>query len=70
MPGGGSHLRLRLSALEEIEQYVLSWGAHASVVGPQELRGRIGRVVRELGARYADAGMGNPNGEIRKKSEG
>ncbi|MCX6926597.1 MAG: WYL domain-containing protein, partial [Verrucomicrobia bacterium] len=26
LPGGGSHLRLRLSCLEEIEQYVLSWG--------------------------------------------
>jgi predicted DNA-binding transcriptional regulator YafY len=54
MPGGGSHLRLRLSCLEEIEQYVLSWGPHASVVGPQELRERLARTARALAARYGD----------------
>ena len=61
LPEGGSQLRLRLSCLEEIEQYVLSWGAHASVSEPRELRERLGKVARELAARYADAGMGNPN---------
>ena len=57
LPEGGSQLRLRLGCLEEIEQYVLSWGTHASVVGPPELRERVGKVVRELAGRYADAGM-------------
>ncbi len=69
MPGGGSHLRLRLSCLEEIEQYVLSWGAHASVVEPRELRERLGVVARALAARYADAGMGNPKSEIRNPKQ-
>jgi predicted DNA-binding transcriptional regulator YafY len=52
LPGGGSHLRLRLSCLEEIEQYVLSWGTHATVLEPVELRERLGKVVGELGKRY------------------
>jgi proteasome accessory factor B len=52
VPGGGSHLRLRLGGLEEIEQYVLSWGTHATVVGPEKLRGRLGKVARELARRY------------------
>jgi len=54
MPGGGSHLRMRLSGLEEIEQHVLSWGPHAHVVGPQELRERVGKVVTELVKRYGE----------------
>lgn len=30
LPGGGYHLRLRLSGLEEIERWILSWGTHAN----------------------------------------
>ena len=52
LPGGGSRLLLRLSCLEEIEQYVLSWGARATVIEPQELRERVGKVARELAERY------------------
>ena len=51
---GGSQLRMRLSALEEIEQYVLSWGTHARVVGPPELRERVVRVAAEIVKRYAE----------------
>ena len=54
MPGGGSRLRLRLSGLEEIEQYVLSWGTHANVLEPRELRERLGVAARALAARYGD----------------
>lgn len=57
LPGGGSHLRLRLSCLEEIEQYVLSWGTHATVVGPEELRERVASVASKLAARYDGGGM-------------
>ena len=53
LPGGGSQLRLRLSCLEEIEQYVLSWGTHANVVEPQALRERVAATARALEARYA-----------------
>jgi predicted DNA-binding transcriptional regulator YafY len=53
LPAGGSQLRLRLSCLEEIEQYVLSWGTHATVLEPHELRARLGGVALTLAARYA-----------------
>ena len=42
-----------LSGLEEIEQHVVSWGTHASVIEPQELRERLAKVARELWQRYA-----------------
>jgi predicted DNA-binding transcriptional regulator YafY len=53
LPNGGSHLEMRLSALEEVEQFVLSWGTHATVIEPVELRQRILKTARELAARYA-----------------
>ena len=54
LPGGRSRLRLRLSGLEEIEQYVLSWGTHAKVVGPPELRERVVKVAAEMVKQYAE----------------
>jgi predicted DNA-binding transcriptional regulator YafY len=56
-PDGGSQLRLRLSCLEEIEQYVLGWGAHATIVAPQALRDRVGRVGQDLASKYGEGGM-------------
>ena len=57
LPGGGSQLRLRLSCLEEVEQYILSWGTHATVVAPHELVDRVAKVALALAKRYGDAGM-------------
>jgi len=54
MPNGGSRLRLRLDSLDEIEHHVLSWGTHANVVGPNELRTRILKTAEVLAKRYAD----------------
>ena len=51
---GGSRLSMRLGALEEIEQYVLSWGTRARVVGPQELRERVAGVAAGIVKRYAE----------------
>jgi len=56
LPGGGSHLRMRLSCLEEIEQRVLSWGTGATVMEPQELRQRLFKTTEELVRRYAGQG--------------
>lgn len=53
LPGGSSRLSMRLSCLEEIEQWVLSWGTRATVVKPQALAARIARTAGELAARYA-----------------
>ena len=50
--GGVSQLRLRLSCLEEIGQYVLSWGTHATVLGPEALMERVARTAAELAGRY------------------
>ena len=57
LPGGGSHLQMRLNCLEEIEQTVLSWGAHATVMRPQALADRIAWTAGELVRRY-EAGKG------------
>ena len=43
LPGGGSHLQMRLSCLDEIEQWVLSWGTRATVLRPQALRDGFSR---------------------------
>ncbi len=54
VPGGGSHLKLRLDSLDEIEHHVLSWGTHANVVGPNELRERLRKTAEVLAKRYAE----------------
>lgn len=52
LPGGESRLRLRLSGLEEVERWVLSWGTHATVVRPRLLVERLGCIARALAGRY------------------
>lgn len=52
LPGGGSHLQMRLSCLDEIEQWILSWGTRATVIRPVELRERLFKTTEELGQRY------------------
>jgi len=63
VPGGGSHLRLRLSCLEEIEQYVLSWGTHATVLAPAALRKRLFTTTEELWQRYGGPAVLQEKGE-------
>jgi proteasome accessory factor B len=52
LPDGSSYLRLRLSCLEEIEQWVLSWGSHATVIRPTALAARVAASAREMVAKY------------------
>ena len=52
LPGGGSHLAMRLSCLEEIEQWVLSWGTRAKVIQPAELRVRILNTLESMLPNY------------------
>lgn len=52
LPSGESQMRMRLSNLEEVERWVLSWGAHATVVRPEALRERIKRSAQQLVERY------------------
>jgi proteasome accessory factor B len=50
--GGGVELTLRLGALLEIERWILTWGADAEVVAPEELRERIKATSAVLLKRY------------------
>jgi proteasome accessory factor B len=61
LPAGGSYLNLRLNSLEEIEHHVLSWGTHATVIGPVELRQRLFKIAKELSERYSNS-VGTPEG--------
>ena len=45
-------LTLKLGNLTEIQRWVLSWGEHARVIVPTELRSRIARTVKALSAAY------------------
>jgi predicted DNA-binding transcriptional regulator YafY len=47
-PDGGVDVRLRLGALPEVEGWILSWGRHAEVVTPVELRKKINATVAAL----------------------
>jgi predicted DNA-binding transcriptional regulator YafY len=52
---GGIELSLTLGNLEEVERWILSWGSHAHVLAPPELRERIANTVRTLANSYGNA---------------
>ena len=53
---GRARLTLRLASLPEIERWVLSWGAHATVIRPDSLRNNLRDVATDLAGRYEPAG--------------
>jgi proteasome accessory factor B len=53
LPDGGCQLRLRLSSLEEIESWILSFGAHATVLQPPALANRIAKTAASLAEKYS-----------------
>lgn len=53
---GRARLTLRLVSLPEIERWVLSWGAHATVIRPEALRSSLRKVGGELAERYEAGG--------------
>jgi len=60
LPDGRVELSLTLGALEEIERWVLSWGADVEVLEPVELRERIRQVGIALQRRYASGSTPPP----------
>jgi len=52
LENGGCRLTMRLSVLEEIERWVLSWGTHATVVQPDRLALRVRVFSDRLMERY------------------
>ena len=53
LPDGCSRLRFRLNSIAELEGWVLSWGAHATIVRPKALEERIQRTALVLVKRYS-----------------
>lgn len=52
LTGGRLRLRLKLNDLGEVERWVLSFGVHATVLGPKELVERVKQTSIELLKRY------------------
>ena len=52
---GDLELSLTLGNLEEIERWILSWGNHAQVLAPAELKTRIAKTVSALADTYRAA---------------
>ncbi len=53
LPDGKIDLTLKLTSLEEIERWTLSWGAEAEVIEPNELRQRVSTLLRGLFDTYS-----------------
>jgi predicted DNA-binding transcriptional regulator YafY len=51
---GAVELSLTLGTLEEIERWILSWGSHAQVQAPVELKQRIAKTASDLSDVYSD----------------
>jgi predicted DNA-binding transcriptional regulator YafY len=54
LKGGGAELSLTLGNLEEVERWVLGWGAHAEVLEPSDLRIRLKETVAALARKYGN----------------
>ncbi len=54
MPNGACRIQMRLSGLEEIERWVLSWGNHAKVLAPLALVDRIITTASAVVAQYKE----------------
>ena len=56
LKGGGVELRLRLSSLDEVKRWVLSWGGHAKVLQPSELVQAVQEAARAMLRAAEEAG--------------
>lgn len=52
LPEGEAELGMTLGSLEEIERWILSWGAHATVLEPPALVRRIQEIAADLRNKY------------------
>jgi predicted DNA-binding transcriptional regulator YafY len=51
LPKGCLRVKMKLNSLEEVEGWVLGFGAHATVIEPAELRERVRKTVRAVEAK-------------------
>jgi len=64
LPDGSLRVSFRLDNLEEVEPWVLSWGAHATVIRPQRLIDRVTTAATALLQRYdPPSTLARPAGE-------
>lgn len=63
LPDDEIELSMTLSSLFEVERWVLSWGAHARVVGPPELLEQVQAKVEAMAGLYRADFPGKPVGE-------
>lgn len=52
LPGGQSRLQMRLSSLEELERWVLGWGAHVTVIQPASFGERLRETALAIAGKY------------------
>jgi len=45
---GGLEMRLKLTSLQEVERWVLTWGGEATVAAPRELADSVRSAARRL----------------------
>ncbi len=62
LPGRRARLRLWLNSIQEAERWVLSWGAHATVVSPAALAARMLQTATSLQQRYRNRKCAARNG--------
>jgi len=56
LPGGEMRVSFHLDNLEEVEQWVMTMGVHATVVRPKQLMERIQTAAHGVLRRYAESG--------------
>ena len=50
--GGGLRVTMTLNNLEEVEKWVLSFGEHATVIEPAELKERVRQAAERIQKKY------------------
>ncbi|MCC7376093.1 MAG: WYL domain-containing protein [Verrucomicrobiales bacterium] len=71
LPGGELRIGFRLSSIEEIEPWVLGWGAHATVVRPKALVDRVRAAAAGMLKRYVTTrGTDEDGGQVELGLDG
>jgi proteasome accessory factor B len=55
LSNGGVELSLRLATLDEVERWILSWGAHAEVLAPDQLTQQVHDIISRMLIYYKSA---------------
>jgi predicted DNA-binding transcriptional regulator YafY len=53
LKNGRLELRMKLSSLAEVQRWILSWGGHATVIAPKELRTLVRDAAQQLAREHA-----------------